>query len=176
MNEEGATDEIDWCAMNKEEVQDQYNCNDECDGHPVEILSQYWHTESGELWVKTDHILDLDDDRFKADTFRVDHEVCLALYILKGTIGQQRARNGRTFRKAKEWREWAENFLSNTKKRIARLVRVFGKDSLEEIFGSQVTLVMMWPLRFHRLRLTRLKKPIGRDRRSNNSSGVNALA
>ena len=99
--------------MNKEEVQDQYNCTDECDGRPVEILSHYWHTESGELWIKTDQILDLDDDRFKADTFRVDYVGCLALYIMKGTIGKQRARNGRTFRKAKEWREWAEKFVSN---------------------------------------------------------------
>ena len=54
VNEEGATDEIDWCAMNKEEVQDQYNCTHVCDGRPVEILSHYWHTESGDLWIKTD--------------------------------------------------------------------------------------------------------------------------
>ena len=53
-----------------------------------------------------------------------------------------------------------------------RLVRVFGKDSLEEIFGYQVTLAMMRPLKFHRLRLARLKKPSGRDWRSDNSSGL----
>ena len=102
----------------------------------------------------------------------MDHEGCLALYILKGTIGKSRSRNGRAFHKAKEWRKWAEKFVSNTKKRIARLVRVFGKDSLEEIFGSQVTLAMMRPLRFHRLRLAKLKNPSGRDRRSDNSSGL----
>ena len=51
-------------------------------------------------------------------------------------------------------------------------MRVFGKDSLEEIFGYQVTLAMMRPLRFHILRLARLKKPSGRDRRSDNSSGL----
>ena len=158
--------------MNREEVQDQYNCTDKCDGVPVEILSHYWHNESGELCIKTDSILDNVEDRFKADTFRVDHAGCLALYILSGTIGTSRVRNGRTFRKAKEWRNWAEKCVSNSKKRIARLVRVFGKDSLEEIFGSQVTLAMMWPLRFHRLRHARLNKPSGRDRRSNNTSGL----
>ena len=51
-------------------------------------------------------------------------------------------------------------------------MRVIGKDSLEEIFGSQVTLDMMRPLRFHRLRLARLKKPSGIDRRSDNTSGL----
>ena len=102
----------------------------------------------------------------------MDHAGCLVLYILKGTIGKSRARNGRTFRKAREWRKWVEKFVSNTKKCIARIVSVLGKDSLEEIFGSQVTLSMMRPLRFHRIRLARLKKPSGRDRRSDNSSGL----
>ena len=105
--------------MNREEVQDQYNCTGECDGVLVEILSHYWHTESGELWIKTDQILDLENDIFKADTFIVNHAGCLALYILKGTIGKSRARNGRTFCKAREWREWVDKFVRNTKKRIA---------------------------------------------------------
>ena len=47
VNEEDATDEMDCSAMNIEEVQDQYNCTDECDGCSVEILSHYWHAESG---------------------------------------------------------------------------------------------------------------------------------
>ena len=55
---------------------------------------------------------------------------------------------------------------------MARIVRIFGQDSLDEIFGSQVTLAMMRPLRFHRLRRARLKKPSGRDRRSDNTSGL----
>ena len=40
------------------------------------------------------------------------------------------------------------------------------------MFGSQVTLAMMHPLRFHKLRLARLKKPSGRYWRSDNSSGL----
>ena len=55
---------------------------------------------------------------------------------------------------------------------MARLVRLFGRDSLEEILGSQVTLAMMRPLRFHRLCRARVKKPSGRDRRSDNTSGI----
>ena len=81
----------------------------------------------------------------------MDYAGCLALYILKSTIGMARARNTRIFRQAKEWREWAEKFVSNTKKPMARLVKVFGRDSLDEIFGSQVKIAMLRPLRFHRL-------------------------
>ena len=149
--EEGTTDYIFWSEMNEEEVQDQYNCTNECDGVPVEILTHYWHNESGELGIKTDSISGIVEDRFEAKTFKLDHTGFLALYILSGSIVKQRVRNRHTFCKAKEWRNWAEKFISNSKKSIARLVRVFGKDSLEGIFGSQVTLTMMRPLRFHRL-------------------------
>ena len=59
------------------------------------------------------------------------------------------------------------------RKRIARLVRIFVNDSLEEVFGSQVTIAMMRTLRFHRLLHTRLKKPGGKDRRAPNKSRMN---
>ena len=70
------------------------------------------------------------------------------------------ARNTLIFRKAKELREWAVKFRITTKKRMVRLVRIFGKYSLEEIFESLVTIAMMRPLMFHRLCQARLKKPI----------------
>ena len=104
--------------------------------------------------------------------FKLDHAGCLALYILERKIGNKRSRNVCTFQEAIEWRRWAERFISNSKKRMAKLVRVFGRDLLDEILGSQVTIAMMRPLKFHRLRLARLKKPSGRDRRSDNSSGL----
>ena len=63
-------------------------------------------------------------------------------------------------------------FINGKKNRMERLVRIFGKDSLEDIFGSQVTIAMMRPLRFHRLRLAGLKKPGGKDRRFPNNSGL----
>ena len=122
--------------------------------------------------LKIEKILGLDEYTHEADTFRVDYAGCLDIYIPKSTIGLTRARNTLIFRKAKEWREWDEKFVSNTKKRVARLVKIFGRDSLDEIFGSQVTIAMLIPLRFHRLHRERLKKTSVRDRRSDNSSGL----
>ena len=110
--------------------------------------------------LKIDKILSLDEDTHEADTFRVYYAGCLYLYILKSTIGMVRARNTIIFRKAKEWCKWAEKFVSNTKKRVARLVKIFGRDSLNEILGSQVTLAMLRPLRFHILRRARLVEGI----------------
>ena len=95
------TEDMEWSAMNKEEVQDKYNFTDKCDGRTVEILNNYWHADSGKLWIKTDKILYLDDDRFDADTFRVDRTGCLDLYILKSTICMARAQDNRTFRRAR---------------------------------------------------------------------------
>ena len=150
-NEEGATDETEWSEMNTEEVQDQCNYTDKTDQCLVEILNHYWHTESGKLMLKIDKILSLDEDTHEADTFRVYYAGCLYLYILKSTIGMAMARDTLIFRKAKEWRKWDEKFVSNTKKSVARLVRIFGRDYLEEIFGFRVIIDMMRPLKFHRL-------------------------
>ena len=63
-------------------------------------------------------------------------------------------------------------FMNAKTRRIARLVRILGKDSLEVIFGSQVTVFMLRPLRYHQLRLARLKKPGGKDRRAPNDGGM----
>ena len=52
------------------------------------------------------------------------------------------------------------------------LVRIFDKDCLEDVFGSQVTTAILRPLRFHRLRRAGLKKPGGKDRRSPNNYGL----
>ena len=114
----------------------------------------------------------MEEDRFKSETFKLDHAGCLAPYIMDRKIGMKRSRNVRTSREAREWRGWAEKFISNSKKRMARLVRIFGKYLLEDIFGSQVTLAIMRPIRYHSLRRARLKKPSGRDRRSDNMSGL----
>ena len=60
-------------------------------------------------------------------------------------------------------------FTDAKSKRIARLIRILGSDSLEEVFGSQVTIAILRPLRFHRLCRSILKKPGGKDRRSPNN-------
>ena len=59
----------------------------------------------------------------------------------------------------KKWWELDVRFINGKKERMERLVRIFGNDSLDTIFVSQVTIPMMRPLRFHRLRRARLKKP-----------------
>ena len=76
--------------MNIEEVQYQCNYTDEIDQSLVDILHHYWHAKDGKLMLKIDKILGLDEDTHDADTFRVDYTGCLALYILKSTIGLTR--------------------------------------------------------------------------------------
>ena len=41
VNEKGTTDDMDWAAMGKEEVQNQQNDSDELDICPIDILSCY---------------------------------------------------------------------------------------------------------------------------------------
>ena len=106
-----------------------------------------------------------------ADTFWVDYLDDLALFILKSIIGLKKPRENHNSRVAKEWREWAVRFINGKKKRMARIVRVFVKDLLEEILLSQVTIAMLRPLRFHRLFQASLKKPGGKDRCSPNNYG-----
>ena len=105
VNEEGDTDEIEWSAMNTEEVQDQCNYTDKIYQSLIEILYHYWRAKDGELMLKATKILGLDEDMHVADTFRVDYAGYIYLYILKSTIGLKRSRNMLMFRKAKEWRE-----------------------------------------------------------------------
>ena len=69
VNEEGATDEMEWAAMEQEEVQDQINNSDEIYHSPVEILSYYWRPEDSMLILETTEIYGLNEDMHKADTF-----------------------------------------------------------------------------------------------------------
>ena len=64
-------------------------------------------------------------------------------------------------------------FTDAKRKRIARLVIILGKNSPEEVFGSQVTIAMLRPLKFHRLCQYSLKKPGVKDKRAPNNSGTN---
>ena len=63
-------------------------------------------------------------------------------------------------------------FTNSKRKPIARLLIILGKDSLEEVFISQLTMSMLLPLRYYRLRLARMNKIGGRDRRAPNNSGL----
>ena len=51
-------------------------------------------------------------------------------------------------------------------------MRIIGNGSLEEFFGSQVTIALLRPLRFRRLCLEILKKSGGKDRRTPNNYGM----
>ena len=63
-----------------------------------------WHTKTGKLWVITDPISGIEEDRFEAETFKLDHAGCLWPYIMYRKIGMKRSRNVRTSREAIEWR------------------------------------------------------------------------
>ena len=78
----------------------------------------------------------------------------------------------RCSREQENWRKWAENFINGIKKRITRLLRIIGTDSLDEVFGSLVTLDMLWPLRFRRLFHERLKKSSGANKRRPNNGNL----
>ena len=63
-------------------------------------------------------------------------------------------------------------FIKAQNKCISRLVRILGNYYLEDIFGSQVTIAILRPLRFHRIRFAILKKPVRKDQRSPNNYGM----
>ena len=62
--------------------------------------------------------------------------------------------------------------MNDKRGRIARLLRIISNDYLEEVFGSQVTMSVLWPLMYHQLGLARPKKPGGKDLRAPNNSGL----
>ena len=102
----------------------------------------------------------------------IDPPEKLAIYPIGTSIGVKKAWNSRNFRVAKEWQEWAVRFTNAKTRRIAILVRILGNNYLEEVFGSQVTISMLRPLRYHQLHLARLKKHGENDRRPPNNSGL----
>ena len=91
----------------------------------------------------------LGEDTVEADDGKVDYPETLDLYLISNIIGVKKSRNSHNFRVAKEWREWAVRFTNAKTRRIARLVSIFGKNLLEEVFGSQVTMSMLRPLRYN---------------------------
>ena len=108
----------------------------------------------------------------KAEYMRIYYPYNIALFLLKSGVELKKARENRNFWVAREWRGWAVKFINGKKKRISRLVRIFGKDLLEDIFGYQVTLYMLCPLRFKQLCLERLKKSGGKYWQNPNTGNV----
>ena len=114
----------------------------------------------------------LGEDLVKAEYVRVEYLYALDLYLIGTSIGVKKSQDSRNSQVAKQWRKWAVRFINAKKECTARLVRILGYDSLEEVFGYQVTIAMLRPLSFHLLRLARLKKPCGKDRCAPNNSGM----
>ena len=82
-------------------------------------------------------------------------------YFLRIGIGVKYSRKLHFSREAHGWHKCAEIFASAKTRRISRLARVHGIDSLREIFGYQETLVMLPPLMFQKCFLEIMKKPGG---------------
>ena len=99
------------------------------------------------LWITGLDIIG--EDTVEAGNVNIYYLDTLTLYLIVTSIGVNKARESRNFRVAKEWREWAVRFTNAKTRRIARLVSIFGKNLLEEVFGSQVTMSMLRPLRYN---------------------------
>ena len=139
--------------MGQEEVQYQQNDADEIDICPIDILSCYWKSYNGKLMLRITGFNGLDEYTVETDDVNIDYPYTLAIYMIGTSIGVKKAQNSRNFEVAKEWREWAVRFMNAKMRRISRLVRILGNYSLEEVFGYQVTMSMLWPLRYHLLPL-----------------------
>ena len=158
--------------MRQEEVQYQQNDADKLDICPIDILSCYWKSYNGKLMLRITGFNGLGKDTLEADDVKIEYPDTLALYLIGSSIGVNKDRESRNFRVAKEWSDWVVRFTNAKTRRIARLVRILGNDYIDDVFGYQVTMSIMHPLSYHRLRLARLKKPIGKDRRDTNNGGL----
>ena len=113
--------------------------------------------------VKVTGLHTLGNDAIEDEYMSIYNTWELVLYIIKTIIGVKSYRKLRCSREQQKWLDWAENFINYETGRISRLVIILGTDSLEEIYGYQITLSMLRALSFHQLFHTRLKKPIRAD-------------
>ena len=158
--------------MGQEEVQYHQNDYDKLDICLIDILSCYWKSSNGKLMLQITGLNGLSKDVVEADDVKIDYPNTIYIYLLGTSIGVKKDRESRYSRVAKEWQEWDVRFTNAKTRRIERLVRILGNDSLEEVFGSQVTMYTLRTLRYHRLFLARLNKPGGKDWRVPNNSGM----
>ena len=122
--------------------------------------------------VKVTGLHGLGDHNFEAEYVNIDYPETLALYIIGSSIGVKSSRKLRFSVEANGWRRWAEKFANAKTRCVARPIRVLGINYLEDIFGYQVTLYMLCPLRFKQLCLERLKKSGGNYRHNPNTGNV----
>ena len=111
--------------------------------------------------VQVTGLYTLGNSTIMAEYVKVDYPNTLALYTIRISISVK------SFQRVIYSRE----FIIAKMRRIARLVRILGIDSIVEVFGSKVTLSMLRPLRSQRLCCSILKKPsIVNHRRPNNGN------
>ena len=72
----------------------------------------------------------LGDYAVKSGGVQVYYPDTLSLYIIRSIIGVKSSRNIRFSVEANRWRKWADKFANAKTRRIARLVRILGIDSL----------------------------------------------
>ena len=158
--------------MGQEEAKYQQNDTDELGICLIDIISCYWKCNSGKLMLRITGLNGIGEYVFEAKDVKVYYTDTLDLKLIGNSIGVKKSRESRNFWAAKEWREWAVRFTNAKRKRLARLVRILGRNSLEEVFVYQVNIDMLRTLRYHLLRRARLNKPGGNYRRAPNNSGM----
>ena len=85
--------------------------------------------------LRMDGLNELSEDTLEAKDVKIYYLDTLVLYLLGNRIGVKKAREYRNLRAAKEWHDWAVRFMNSKRRRIARLVRILGKNSLDDVFG-----------------------------------------
>ena len=143
-------------------MQDQLNDADKPDISMIYILSHYWISTSGNLVVKVTRLHGIGGEAVEADDVNIDYLDTLALYLLGTCIGVKKSRKPHFSVEAKEWCAWEVKFMNAKTRGISRLVRILVTNSLEDIFGYQSALSILWPLRYNRLCLARLNKSSGK--------------
>ena len=87
VNEKGTTDDMDWAAMGKEEVQYQQNDADELDICPIDILLFYWKSYNCKIMLRITGSSGLCEDTLEANDFKIYYPDILSLYLIVTIIG-----------------------------------------------------------------------------------------
>ena len=149
VNKNWTTDDMNWSAMGQEEVQGQKNDAEEIYICPIDILLCYWKSSNGKMMMWINGLDGLFEDTVEANDVKIDYPDTLAIYLIGTSIGVKKSWNYRNLRVAKEWCEWAVRFTNAKTRRIERVFMILGNDLMEDVFGCQVTMSMLRPLRYH---------------------------
>ena len=138
VNKDRTTYEMVWEVMRQDEVQDKSNDSDQSDTDEIEVIFYYRRLSNKNLKVK-DTGLRICNGKIDAEDVKVNYLDTLALYNMWRIFCLTPFRNICYSREQEIWSDWSENFINAKMKCIARLVRIIGTNSLEEVFGSKVT-------------------------------------